>query len=304
MRAGGARGHARRWTRATSPGEARAPVTGALPTTFIGSPDTVVEQVRRCREVVGAGVLDLSLHPPGSTSVDAAHAGARAVRHEGPAAHPRHLSGRRPGVQRAATIEVDGRRLRYRGGRAGQRRWSTWRRRRARADAGPRAPVAPFRVVVFEVPGLRQTPETRRDARPARSRSPGLETFNLMATSSRRRTALGRARCRRRRGVTRPGARSALPIRPRGAPSGDPGGGSPTHHADPRPARHAGRRAPAAAVGRAYQGVDSRCHLVFVYGAGHAIAPIGRRRSPRSSSISLERREAFVISRATTLINP
>ena len=52
-------------------GEARSPVvTGALPTTFIGSPDTVVEQVRRCRELVGAGVLDLSLHPPGSTNLD------------------------------------------------------------------------------------------------------------------------------------------------------------------------------------------------------------------------------------------
>ena len=52
-------------------GEARpAVVTGALPTTFIGSPDTVVEQVRRCREVVGAGVLDLSLHPPGSPDLD------------------------------------------------------------------------------------------------------------------------------------------------------------------------------------------------------------------------------------------
>jgi alkanesulfonate monooxygenase SsuD/methylene tetrahydromethanopterin reductase-like flavin-dependent oxidoreductase (luciferase family) len=52
-------------------GEARAPMgTGALPTTFIGSPDTVVEQVRRCREVVGAGVLDLSLHPPGSTEME------------------------------------------------------------------------------------------------------------------------------------------------------------------------------------------------------------------------------------------
>jgi alkanesulfonate monooxygenase SsuD/methylene tetrahydromethanopterin reductase-like flavin-dependent oxidoreductase (luciferase family) len=53
-------------------GEARAPVvSGALPTTFIGSPDTVMEQVRRCREVVGAGVLDLSLHPPGSGDLDA-----------------------------------------------------------------------------------------------------------------------------------------------------------------------------------------------------------------------------------------
>jgi alkanesulfonate monooxygenase SsuD/methylene tetrahydromethanopterin reductase-like flavin-dependent oxidoreductase (luciferase family) len=52
-------------------GEARSPiVTGALPTTFVGSPDTVVEQVRRCRDVVGAGVLDLSLHPPGAGDLD------------------------------------------------------------------------------------------------------------------------------------------------------------------------------------------------------------------------------------------
>ena len=52
-------------------GEARAPVvTGALPTTFVGSPDTVVEQVRRCREVVGAGVLDLSLHAPGAADLE------------------------------------------------------------------------------------------------------------------------------------------------------------------------------------------------------------------------------------------
>ena len=45
-------------------------MTGALPTTFVGSPDTIVEQVRRCRDVVGAGVLDLSLHPPGSGEVE------------------------------------------------------------------------------------------------------------------------------------------------------------------------------------------------------------------------------------------
>jgi alkanesulfonate monooxygenase SsuD/methylene tetrahydromethanopterin reductase-like flavin-dependent oxidoreductase (luciferase family) len=52
-------------------GQARTPnVGGALPTTFVGSPDTVVEQVRRCREVVGAGVLDISLHPPGSADLD------------------------------------------------------------------------------------------------------------------------------------------------------------------------------------------------------------------------------------------
>ena len=53
-------------------GTARPPVvTGALPTSFIGGPDTVVEQVRRCREEVGAGVLDLSLQPPGSGDPDA-----------------------------------------------------------------------------------------------------------------------------------------------------------------------------------------------------------------------------------------
>ncbi len=52
-------------------GEARSPiVSGALPTTFVGSPDTVVEQVRRCRDVVGAGVIDLSLHPPGSSDLE------------------------------------------------------------------------------------------------------------------------------------------------------------------------------------------------------------------------------------------
>jgi len=52
-------------------GEVRAPLReGALPTTFIGSPDTVVEQVRRCRDEVGAGVLDLSLYPPGSGDLE------------------------------------------------------------------------------------------------------------------------------------------------------------------------------------------------------------------------------------------
>jgi alkanesulfonate monooxygenase SsuD/methylene tetrahydromethanopterin reductase-like flavin-dependent oxidoreductase (luciferase family) len=33
---------------------------GALPTTFVGSPETVVKQVQQCREEVGAGVIDLA----------------------------------------------------------------------------------------------------------------------------------------------------------------------------------------------------------------------------------------------------
>ena len=41
-------------------------VNAALPTTFIGGPDTIVEQVERCRNEIGAGVIDLSLTPPAS----------------------------------------------------------------------------------------------------------------------------------------------------------------------------------------------------------------------------------------------
>ena len=33
---------------------------GALPTNFVGSPDTVVKQIQQCREEVGAGVVDLA----------------------------------------------------------------------------------------------------------------------------------------------------------------------------------------------------------------------------------------------------
>jgi alkanesulfonate monooxygenase SsuD/methylene tetrahydromethanopterin reductase-like flavin-dependent oxidoreductase (luciferase family) len=53
-------------------GETRqANVNGVLPVTFVGGPDTVVEQIRKCREVVGAGVLDLSLTSPGSADLGA-----------------------------------------------------------------------------------------------------------------------------------------------------------------------------------------------------------------------------------------
>jgi alkanesulfonate monooxygenase SsuD/methylene tetrahydromethanopterin reductase-like flavin-dependent oxidoreductase (luciferase family) len=49
-------------------GEARAAsINRALPINFFGSPDTVVDQVRRCREVIGAGVIDLGFNTPGTT---------------------------------------------------------------------------------------------------------------------------------------------------------------------------------------------------------------------------------------------
>ena len=48
-----------------------ANVGGVLPISFCGGPDRVVEQLRRCREVVGAGVVDLSLQDPGTGGLDA-----------------------------------------------------------------------------------------------------------------------------------------------------------------------------------------------------------------------------------------
>jgi alkanesulfonate monooxygenase SsuD/methylene tetrahydromethanopterin reductase-like flavin-dependent oxidoreductase (luciferase family) len=52
-------------------GEKRpANVGGVLPISFCGGPDRVVEQLRRCREEVGAGVVDLSLQDPGTGNLD------------------------------------------------------------------------------------------------------------------------------------------------------------------------------------------------------------------------------------------
>lgn len=49
----------------------QANVGGVLPISFCGGPDRVVEQIRRCREVMGAGVLDISLTDPGTGNLDA-----------------------------------------------------------------------------------------------------------------------------------------------------------------------------------------------------------------------------------------
>jgi alkanesulfonate monooxygenase SsuD/methylene tetrahydromethanopterin reductase-like flavin-dependent oxidoreductase (luciferase family) len=52
-------------------GVARTPnVGGAQPTNFLGGPDTVIEQIKRCRDEVGAGVIDLMFQIPGSGGLD------------------------------------------------------------------------------------------------------------------------------------------------------------------------------------------------------------------------------------------
>ena len=49
-------------------GESRpASINRALPINFVGGPDTVVDQIRRCREATGAGIIDLGFNTPGTT---------------------------------------------------------------------------------------------------------------------------------------------------------------------------------------------------------------------------------------------
>ena len=46
-----------------------------LPISFCGGPDRVIEQIRRAREEMGVGVLDLSLSDPGTGSLDTTMSG-------------------------------------------------------------------------------------------------------------------------------------------------------------------------------------------------------------------------------------
>ena len=57
-------------------GERRpANVGGVLPISFCGGPDRVIKQIKQAREVIGAGVIDVSLSDPGSGDTDAMMAG-------------------------------------------------------------------------------------------------------------------------------------------------------------------------------------------------------------------------------------
>ena len=49
-------------------GEARAAsINRALPINFVGGPETVIKQIRSCREQTGAGIIDLGFNTPGTT---------------------------------------------------------------------------------------------------------------------------------------------------------------------------------------------------------------------------------------------
>ncbi len=59
------------FTRNVAGQKTKANVGGMLPISFCGGPDRIVEQIRQCRQVVGAGVLDVSLTDPGTGDVGA-----------------------------------------------------------------------------------------------------------------------------------------------------------------------------------------------------------------------------------------
>ena len=46
-------------------------IGGVLPSNFVGAPDTVVKQIKECREQTGAGVIDLMFQTPNSNDTDA-----------------------------------------------------------------------------------------------------------------------------------------------------------------------------------------------------------------------------------------
>lgn len=163
-----------------------------------------------------------------------------------------------------------------------------------------------FRVVAFELPGSGQSPENsipELASTMARAIDKlGLDTFNLVGTSSGAKTALWLA-------LQAPTRVLALVLEaPAAIREGD-------RDADlenqlPRVMTPAlvlfGTldSVIAPAMGRVYRELMPNCHLVFVYDAGHAISA-GRPEAFTDVVVDfLERHEAFVISRTPTVIHP
>jgi hypothetical protein len=189
-------------------GEARTPnVGGALPTTFVGAPDTVVEQVRRCREVVGAGVSTCPCIPgPGDLARSCARSscsgrGCRASRHLRATSVTRARDGsvRSPGAAfREGFVDADGFRIRYMETGRGTPLVHLHGAGGLRLTRGHDLLSRHFRVVAFEMPGFGQSPEnTRTRSMPElastmgqAAKNLGLDTFNLLGTSFGGKTAL------------------------------------------------------------------------------------------------------------------
>lgn len=166
-----------------------------------------------------------------------------------------------------------------------------------------------FRVVAFEMPGFGQSPENDRTRSMSELASTmaravanlGLDTFNLMGTSSGGTTALWLALQAPER-VLALVLEAPAAIRQEGAEDLErrlPGLATPTLVLF-------GTRDSviAPAMGRVYKALMPNCHLVFVYDAAHAISADRPEAFAEVVADFLERHEAFVISRAATVIHP
>ena len=168
-----------------------------------------------------------------------------------------------------------------------------------------------FRVVLFEMPGFGQSPENLRTTSMPELASTmaqaignlGLDTFNLMGTSFGGKTALWLALQAPER-VRALVLEAPAAIRQEGADDAD------------LERRLSGLATPtlvlfgtldrviAPAMGRIYKETMPNCHLVFVYDAAHAISTDRPEAFAEVVVDFLERHEAFVISRAETVIHP
>jgi pimeloyl-ACP methyl ester carboxylesterase len=184
-----------------------------------------------------------------------------------------------------------------------------------------------FRVIAFEMPGFGQSPDHDRIASmPALAATMaeattrlGLDTFDLIGTSFGAKTALWLALQAPER-VRALVLEAPAAIRPDGF---EPPSGSPLALRLRGPNRDAGleRRlrgltTPTLALfgtadtiipptlGRVYKELMPGCHLVFVYAAGHAIGAARPEAFTEVVADFLERHEAFVVSRAQTVIHP
>src|SRR5713226_3679942 len=155
-----------------------------------------------------------------------------------------------------------------------------------------------FRVVAFEMP---EPGPSLASTMAQAIRSLGLDTFNLMGASSASSTAL-------RLALQAPERVLALVLEAPGVPEPDrdadlesrlPGLATPT-----LVLCGTGDRGVAPALGRVYKELMPNGHLVFVYDAAQAIGADRPEEFAEVVADFLERREAFVISRAATVIHP
>ena len=284
-------------------GEARAPVVaGALPTTFVGSPDTVVEQVTALSRGGRRGRPRPVPAPAGIRRSRSTHARAGAVRQEGAAAHPRAVSGGGSGAVAVPRGHCRDRRLPdpIPGGRAGDSAGAPARRGRIAPHPWARPPGSPLPRAGVRAAGWNHR---RQPAPGARDRDGSASTPS---------TSWGRRLPVRRRSGWRSRSRGACaPSCWRHPPRSGPTNATRTSSAG----SPAWRRRPSCCSvprttwSRPRWGASTRrrCPTATSCSSmppGTTSAPIGRRRSPRWWLDFLERHEAFVISRAQTVIHP